>query len=85
MKLPYVGCGVAGSALCMNKWLLHQAAAAIGVQSAPTILLTNQANQQEQIEAFIQTHGFPVFFKPNEAGSSKGSLKSPALKKSLLP
>lgn len=90
MKLPYVGCGVAASALCMNKWLLHQAAAAIGVQSAPTTLLTNQDNQQEQIEAFIQAHGFPIFFKPNEAGSSKGISKvtcveeiAPALKEAF--
>lgn len=90
MKLPYVGCGVAASALCMNKWLLHQAAATIGVQSAPTILLTNQDNQRQQIEAFIQTHGFPVFFKPNEAGSSKGITKvtrveeiAPALKEAF--
>lgn len=75
MKRPYVGCGVAASALCMNKWLLHQAASALGIKSAPSLLITNQAKQQKQINVFIQTHGFPVFIKPNEAGSSKGIAK----------
>ena len=40
MNLPYVGCHVAASALCMNKWLLHQLADTMGIASAPTLLLS---------------------------------------------
>jgi len=32
MKLPYVGCGVAASALCMNKWLADQTGSGIKLQ-----------------------------------------------------
>jgi D-alanine---D-serine ligase len=75
MNLPYVGCHVAASAICMNKWLLHQLAAAIGIESAPTIQLTQYNHNEAEVHQFIQSHGFPIFVKPNEAGSSKGITK----------
>lgn len=74
MELPYAGCGVASSAICMNKFLLHQFAETIGIQSAPTILLHSISNLQ-RVEKFIKEQGFPIFVKPNEAGSSKGITK----------
>lgn len=75
MNLPYVGCHVAASALCMNKWLLHQLADTMGIASAPTLLLSRYENDPATIDRFIQDHGFPIFIKPNEAGSSKGITK----------
>lgn len=75
MNLPYVGCQVAASALCMNKWLLHQLAATIGIDSAPSLLLSCHESETARIDGFIQEHGLPIFIKPNEAGSSKGITK----------
>lgn len=75
MQLPYVGCGIAASAICMNKWLLHQLAAGVGIKSTPTFFLTKKDQKEEALKQFITGHSFPFFVKPNEAGSSKGITK----------
>ncbi|MHC5268809.1 D-alanine--D-serine ligase [Enterococcus sp. LJL98] len=75
MQLPYVGCGIVASALCMNKWLLHQLAEGIGIKSTPTFCLSRTDKKEEALKQFITTHTFPFFVKPNEAGSSKGITK----------
>lgn len=72
MEIPYVGCGVAASALCMNKWLLHQFAENVGIKSTPTICITAHESNKAIVQQFIQENGYPIFVKPNEAGSSKG-------------
>ncbi|KAF1302535.1 D-alanine--D-serine ligase [Enterococcus saccharolyticus] len=72
MQLPYVGCGVTVSALCMNKYLLHRFAKSVGIQSTPALLVSKHHYQLAEISQFVLTHGFPLFVKPNEAGSSKG-------------
>lgn len=75
MKLPYVGCGVASSAISMNKMMLHEFAETVGVKSTPSmIILTNKDNSQ-QVHEFVEKNKFPIFVKPNEAGSSKGISK----------
>ncbi|WP_163655063.1 D-alanine--D-serine ligase [Listeria sp. PSOL-1] len=71
MSIPYVGCGIKASAVCMNKWMLHQFAARINIKSTPTMLITSP-NEKKIIEQFVEKIGFPLFVKPNEAGSSKG-------------
>lgn len=71
MQIPYVGCGVASSAICMNKYLLHQFAKSVGVMSTPTQLISS-TDEQQVIKNFTKLYGFPIFIKPNEAGSSKG-------------
>lgn len=74
MALSYAGCGVAASALCMNKFLLHKFADTLGIKSAATVLLDSITDQQT-VEKFIKNVGLPIFVKPNEAGSSKGISK----------
>ncbi|EOI55415.1 D-alanine--D-serine ligase [Enterococcus gilvus] len=71
MEIPYTGCGLSASSICMNKWLLHQFAKNIGINSTPTILL-NSSKEEGKAEDFVRLHGFPIFVKPNEGGSSKG-------------
>lgn len=71
MNLPYVGCGVTASAISMNKMMLHDIADSIGIKSTPSIILTSE-NSDEELNDFIAAHGFPIYVKPNEAGSSKG-------------
>ena len=71
LNIPYVGCGVASSAISMNKIMLHQFAESIGVSSTPSLLVTEQT-ATDRLQPFIEKHGFPLYVKPNEAGSSKG-------------
>lgn len=74
MNLPYVGCGVGASSISMNKMLLHEFAKTVDVKSTPTLLINAKKITQE-VETFIKEAGFPLFVKPNEAGSSKGISK----------
>lgn len=78
MALPYVGCGVSASAICMNKFLLHQFAKTVGINSTPTLLI-DALTEKEKISEFVELHGLPLFVKPNEAGSSKGITKITSL------
>nr|WP_063856711.1 D-alanine--D-serine ligase VanL [Enterococcus faecalis]ABX54687.1 D-alanine-D-serine ligase [Enterococcus faecalis] len=71
MNIPYVGCGVTPSAICMDKYLLHEFAQSVGVKSAPTLIIRTR-NCKDEIDKFIEKNDFPIFVKPNEAGSSKG-------------
>lgn len=74
MEIPYVGCGVAASAISMNKMMLHQFAQTVGVESTPTIMIRDK-NEIQRVNDFIDEYGFPIYIKPNEAGSSKGISK----------
>lgn len=74
MNIPYVGCGVTPSAICMNKYLLHEFAQSVGVKSTPTLMIPTR-NCKDAIDKFIEKNDFPIFVKPNEAGSSKGITK----------
>jgi len=63
--VPYVGSGVGAGALAMDKWATKLVAGAIGVATAPGVLLT---------AATAPTHRWtrPVVVKPVAAGSSHG-------------
>ena len=63
--LPYVGSGVRAGALAMDKWATKLVANAVGVATAPGVLLTSHVRT-----AHTWTH--PVVVKPVAAGSSRG-------------
>jgi D-alanine-D-alanine ligase len=63
--LPYVGSGVGAGALAMDKWATKLVAAAVGIATAPGVLLT-----AEQATTLRWTH--PIVVKPDRAGSSLG-------------
>jgi D-alanine-D-alanine ligase len=63
--LPYVGSGVRAGALAMDKWATKLVAEAVGVATAPGVLLTRATAR-----AHRWTH--PVVVKPVAAGSSHG-------------
>ncbi|MDO9458164.1 D-alanine--D-alanine ligase [Nocardioides sp.] len=63
--LPFVGSGVRAGALAMDKWTTKLVAAAVGVATAPGVLLTPATRS-----AYAWTH--PVVVKPVAAGSSHG-------------
>ena len=68
--VQYAGCGIASSALTMDKTLTKQAAAARGVRGAKAILFTAAA--KPAVETVVAQLGENVVVKPNAEGSSVG-------------
>jgi D-alanine-D-alanine ligase len=64
-RLPYVGSGVGAGALAMDKWVTKVVAEAVGVHTAPGVLLTRAT-----ASSYRWTR--PVVVKPVAAGSSHG-------------
>lgn len=69
--VPYVGCGVLGSALGMDKELSKQIAHAAGIPVLPFGALTDG----DMAEPLAELLGYPVFVKPARLGSSVGISK----------
>jgi len=67
LEIPYSGCGVLTSAVCMNKGITKRIIQSAGVNTAPWITV-------KSVEAIdydkIKTFNYPVFVKPNNGGSS---------------
>ncbi|MEV8404410.1 D-alanine--(R)-lactate ligase [Streptomyces niveus] len=67
--IPYVGCGVASSALCMDKSLAYVVAGSAGIATPDFLTVT----AGEDIDA--DRLSYPVFVKPARSGSSFGVSK----------
>jgi D-alanine--(R)-lactate ligase len=67
--IPYVGCGIQSSALCMDKSLTYMVARSAGI--ATPNFWTIAANEKVGLDRFI----YPVFVKPARSGSSFGVSK----------
>ncbi len=77
--LPYVGCGVAASALAMDKILAKLVFAASGIPQAPYTIAETvewQQNQNRIIDLVEQKLEYPMFVKPANMGSSVGISKA---------
>lgn len=68
--VPYVGCGVLSSALAMDKLLTQRVLEASGVPTIPTRSVTRAT--EADAAALARELGYPLFVKPNRAGSSVG-------------
>jgi D-alanine-D-alanine ligase len=77
VDLPYVGSGVLGSALCMDKHAVKTVLADAGIAVAPWNTLTRSQLQRDPSLAGRVDEGlsYPLFVKPNRAGSSVGVSK----------
>lgn len=75
--LKYVGCGVASSALGMDKHFMKVAFEAAGLQVGPYEVVSKRqwGHDAQAVKARIEQLGFPVFVKPARAGSSFGITK----------
>lgn len=89
MNMPYVGAGVLGSAVCMDKVVSKQLAASHGIPVGPywSFLAGQWHRHPAEIKAQIgERLTFPVFVKPANNGSSVGinKVKNPlALKPAI--
>ncbi len=76
--VPYVGAGVVGSAVGMDKAIFKQVMTAGGIPILPWVLCTHRQWQREPeavIAAVEAAFPFPVFTKPANLGSSVGISK----------
>lgn len=70
MNLPFVGCGVLGSAVGMDKEVMKRILKVAGIPNAKyMVLMSHQKNSFDDIK---NTLGAPFFIKPANAGSSVG-------------
>ncbi|HME10599.1 MAG TPA: D-alanine--D-alanine ligase family protein [Bryobacteraceae bacterium] len=72
--LPYVGAGVLGSAVSMDKEVMKRLAHERGLPVAPYIVL--HASELGDLEDICRKLEFPVFVKPANLGSSVGISKA---------
>ncbi len=77
--LPYVGCGVAASALAMDKILAKMVFAASGIPQAPYRIAEAVEWQRDQNRIIVSSEQkleYPMFVKPANMGSSVGISKA---------
>lgn len=76
-QIPYVGCGVASSAVGMDKGLAKMIVTTLGVDQADYILLTQEDldDMVSVVDRVEKQLAYPVFVKPCNAGSSCGITK----------
>ena len=74
VDLPYVGSGVLGSALCMDKHAVKTVLADAGIPVAPWRTVTREqvARDPHLVERLDEDLHYPLFVKPARAGSSVG-------------
>ncbi|KKU43469.1 MAG: D-alanine-D-alanine ligase [Microgenomates group bacterium GW2011_GWA1_46_7] len=82
LRLPYVGCGVTASAVCMDKVLQKNVCQSYSIPLVPYFWFTRREwdHDQEQVlkslsQKFPSTN-FPLFVKPANQGSSVGITKA---------
>jgi D-alanine-D-alanine ligase len=76
---PYVGAGVLGSALSMDKAMTKTVLAQAGLPQAPWLLVTRKEWERDPdaVTAWVgESLGFPCFVKPANMGSSVGIAKA---------
>lgn len=72
--IPFVGCGMLSSALCMDKELAHKLVETAGIETPRSLTLYKGESMEESLSA-AQELGFPLFVKPARSGSSLGIAK----------
>lgn len=73
LNIPYVGCGVKASAICIDKALTKQVAESIGIPVAKYIVAAEgQIPSFDKVASSLQ---IPFFVKPARLGSSAGVSK----------
>ena len=74
-NLPFVGSGVLGSAVSMDKDIAKRLLRDAGLAVAPFITLTRANRSQYSFEDVVTKLGVPMFIKPANQGSSVGVSK----------
>ena len=75
LNIPYVGCGIAASAVAMDKHLLKDICASNGIPQSPFVTVHEvdlARDEQAVIREITSTFAYPLFIKPVRQGSSIG-------------
>jgi D-alanine-D-alanine ligase len=75
MGLPYVGTGVLGSALGMDKAMAKRALASFGIPQPDHVALREHEVTPRRLAEIVDGLGLPLFVKPANMGSSVGVSK----------
>ncbi len=77
-RIPYVGCGVAASAMSMDKWFTKKVVAKLGIRQAGFVPVYKEelSEVDKVVERIEKTYSYPYFVKPSNAGSSCGISKA---------
>ena len=70
--VPFSGCGVLASALCMNKNISKKLFITEGIKTPQWIIVKDE---NEIDYSIIESIGYPLIVKPNSGGSSIGTIK----------
>ncbi len=71
MKIPYTGCGVMSSAVCMNKEYTKKVLSSAGLPLIKSVLISKGDNLYEKVKPLK----YPMMVKPVSEGSSLGMAK----------
>lgn len=76
--IPYVGCGVLASSMCMDKAVTNALADGAGIDGAKWVAFTHAQYLTGDVDlgAAEEHLGYPIFVKPANAGSSVGISKA---------
>ncbi|MCH7788061.1 MAG: D-alanine--D-alanine ligase [Acidobacteria bacterium] len=74
--VPYVGAGVLGSALAMDKAKAKQLLGLLGVPQAKFLAMRDTQIDSRSLDRVVEHLGFPIFVKPANMGSSIGVSKA---------
>jgi D-alanine-D-alanine ligase len=78
-NIPYVGCGVLASAICMDKATQKSLCLRYNIPTLPFYWFTKKdwhTNKQELIKFAKSKYSYPLFIKPSNQGSSVGISKA---------
>ncbi len=75
LDIPYIGCDLVSSAICMDKDYAHKLVAYEGIH-VPDSLVLNKNICEEEVLNFVEKVGFPIYVKPANEGSSIGISKA---------
>ncbi len=72
--LPFVGCDMTSSAVCMDKSLTHTVLDAAGIKTAKYVTLMRHSlgGMEDICDTVEKALSYPVYVKPSSAGSSVG-------------
>ncbi|WP_313345909.1 D-alanine--D-alanine ligase family protein [Sedimentibacter sp.] len=75
--IPFVGCDMTSSAVCMDKEFTHVICEAAGIKTAPFVsaVSSNKLNIKGLYDEVVEKFSTPIFIKPANNGSSIGISK----------
>lgn len=76
-QIPYVGCNVASSAVCLDKIFTKLLVESLDIRQAKYIAIENENVDIDELDKKVcDNFGYPVFIKPANCGSSIGVTKA---------